>query len=385
MSSLRERLLRLELPEADEDAAWNVVRRAYAEREPVRRRHHLVRPALVLAVVLAAAAAAFATPPGRAVLGSIANQLVGEKHAAPALFSLPSPGRLIVESSAGPWIVQADGSKRLLSRYRALTWSPHGRFVAGTTTHELVALEPGGKVHWSLARPGAVRLARWSPGTNDTRIAYFSGSQLRVVGGDGRGDRLLAANAAPVAPAWVPVDEPHLLAFADRRGGIHLVDVDRPAALRAASAGEPPTELAWTADGRFLLALGRTQLRVFGPDRREIGRLRLPDAAHTLAVSPSGHRVALTSSDRHGRGEVLLYSPSSPSRPPQRLFADPGEFGSLAWSPDGRWLLVGWPTANQWLFLRTARAPRIKAVANITQQFESRSFPAVEGWCCGTR
>jgi hypothetical protein len=66
------------------------------------------------------------------------------------------------------------------------------------------------------------------------------------------------------------------------------------------------------------------------------------------------------------------------------LFAGPGAFGDVAWSPDGTWLLVNWPAANQWVFLRGSRA---RAVANIRQQ-----FPRGDGlgpmlqlagrWCC---
>src|SRR5205814_5470534 len=111
---------------------------------------------------------------------------VGIEHAEPALVALPSAGRLLVDSTAGPWIVGADGSKRLLGRYTAASWSPHGLFEVAVRGHELAALDPKGTVRWSLERAGLVHDARWSP--DGYRIAYLAGSTLRVVAGDGSGD-----------------------------------------------------------------------------------------------------------------------------------------------------------------------------------------------------
>jgi hypothetical protein len=65
--------------------------------------------------------------------------------------------------------------------------------------------------------------------------------------------------------------------------------------------------------------------------------------------------------------------------------------GQLAWSPDGRWLLVSWPAADQWVFVRVAGTPRIAAVSRIARQFSIRDahgeagFPRIEGWCCTAR
>jgi hypothetical protein len=46
-------------------------------------------------------------------------------------------------------------------------------------------------------------------------------------------------------------------------------------------------------------------------------------------------------------------------------------------------LLVAWPDANQWVFVGATGAHRLKAVSNISGQFEG-GFPALEGWCCAT-
>src|SRR5205823_14706248 len=196
------------------ERAWTVVRAAYAEREPVAwpRRH--TRPLLVAAVVVAAVAAAL-SPPGRSVIHSL-RKAVGVQNAEPELFSLPSPGQLLVTSRGGVWIVHGDGSRRRLGAYRAATWSPHGLFVAATRKNELLALDPAGHVRWSIARRSA-RLPSWEGTRTDTRIAYLSGGTLRVVAGDGTGDQAIGP-AAPVAPAWRPGPE-RVLAYAARRGG----------------------------------------------------------------------------------------------------------------------------------------------------------------------
>jgi hypothetical protein len=64
----------------------------------------------------------------------------------------------------------------------------------------------------------------------------------------------------------------------------------------------------------------------------------------------------------------------------REVFAAPGALTDLAWSPDGRWLLVAWREADQWLFIPTTGRRRVRAVANIREQFDSRRFPALKGW-----
>ena len=47
---------------------------------------------------------------------------------------------------------------------------------------------------------------------------------------------------------------------------------------------------------------------------------------------------------------------------------------------DGRWLLLTWPTADQWVFVRVTGGRRIVAVSGITRQLGARA--SVAGWCC---
>src|SRR5262249_31924555 len=151
--------------------------------------------------------------PGRAVLHRL-RETVGVEKAQPTLFSLPAKGRLLISSDAGVWVVHADGSKRLLGRYAEASWSPHGRFVVAARRNELAALEANGRVHWTLARP-RVRRPRWTGSNADTRIAYADQMGVRVVAGDGTGDRLVAAGGGPLA--WRPGSEFELAYVAGRR------------------------------------------------------------------------------------------------------------------------------------------------------------------------
>jgi hypothetical protein len=59
------------------------------------------------------------------------------------------------------------------------------------------------------------------------------------------------------------------------------------------------------------------------------------------------------------------------------LFRTTGTLGQIVASPDGRWLLVTWPEADQWLFVRV-RDGRVRAIANIAEQLDG-AF-RVDGW-----
>ena len=305
-------------PEGAEERSWQVVRAAYEERTPAPRERKAWRPVLVLAAV-AVVAGAVASPPGQAVLDSI-REAVGIERAQPALFSLPAPGQLLVESADGVWVVQADGSKRRLGDWREASWSPFGRFVVVARANELAALEPDGDVRWSLARP-RVRFPRWAGDRIDTRIAYLSGSSLRVVAGDGTDDRLLRRNVAAVAPAWLP-GEGFRLAYTDRAGRTVVVDADTGRVLRGGAVPAPAATIRRRGAASEVVAEGRV------------------------------------------------------------VFRGTGEFRDAARTPDGRWLLVTWPTADQWVFVRLSGRRKIVAVSGITEQFGGGAFPRIAGWCC---
>jgi hypothetical protein len=373
---LRELLERVDVPgaEAARERARAVVLASFTQREPVsevRRRRPFV---LVLALVGAAVVLAAASPPGRAVIDRV-REVVGVERAQTALFSLPAPGRLLVVSDGGLWVVQPDGSRRRLGAYRAASWSPFGRFVVATRANELAALEPDGDVRWTLARPAATDAA-WAGTRSDTRIAYADRSGIRLVAGDGTGDRLLIpAASGPVA--WRPGGSGQL-AFVSA-GGVRVVDVDTGRVVwrvRARPAG-PVRALEWSSDGRRLLVLHPTSLRVYDDRGRVTARDDPSDATQDAdaAFRPGTHEVAVIRV--HGaQSTVFRLATGNP------LFNGTGTFDQVAWSPDGRRLLVTWPTADQWVFVPAPGPRRVEAVANVSAQFRSTAFPRVEGWCC---
>lgn len=352
------------------ERVWEAVRAAYAQREPVAwpRRH--ARPLVGGAVALAAVAAVL-SPPGRSVVHSF-RQAVGVKQARPALFSLPTPGQLLVSSRGGVWIVHRDGSKRRLGSYRDGAFSPHGLFVAATRANELAALDPKGGVRWTLSRP-APRFPAWTGTRTDTRIAYISAGRLRIVAGDGTGDHALG-RAALVAPAWRP-GPGRVLAYSDGRSAV-VIDADTGAVLRRLAPA--PKRLAWSTDGRLLLVFSPYRTRVYD------GRKRV------AADDPSDGTFDRDAAFVGGTQEVLAVRAEG-SLPGnlssvfslatgRTFFRGTGVFDRLTWSPNGRWLLVSWPTADQWVFLRPGHPRRIVGESRISSQFGG--FPRVEGWCC---
>jgi hypothetical protein len=372
---LRRRLDRIEVPEEHEarERAWELVRAAFAEREPTPRPRPFLRPALALAVLAALGAAAF-SPPGQALIDSV-REAIGIEKAAPALFDLPAEGRVLVTSARGVFVVNPDGKKRLLGRYREASWSPNGLYVVAARANELVALEPDGELHWTLSRRN-VRRPRWGGSRFDTRIAYLSGSTLRVVAGDGEPDRKLvsAPDLARSPLAWRP-GAAHVLAYVSR-GRLHVVETDSRKELWSARLA-PPRVLAWSRDGRRLLAVSTGAATLFAASGRRLSTRRLPAGAVAVdaAFEPGTHRYALVLRfPRADRSAVRIGT--------RRVFGDVGRFTGVAWSPDGDWLLVAWKDANQWVFLRSAGVPRLEAVSSISQQFRSRTFPTLSGWCC---
>ncbi|HYZ79525.1 MAG TPA: hypothetical protein VE596_19355 [Gaiellaceae bacterium] len=373
---LRTLLRELPLPNEDEAARRSlaVVRAAFAAREPVQRRRAYLKPALAIAVVAALVAAAL-SPPGRAVLGSLRKTVAGEKRVvATELFALPTGGRLLVNSPRGPWIVQPNGSRRLLGRYRDAAWSPHGLYVVATRANEVVAVDPKGVVKWTLPRR-QVRFARWGGSRVDTRVAYLSGSRLHMVAGDGTGDVDLCGEppAARIAPAWQPTPV-RVVAYADARGRVSVIDADTCSLAWRSPPFPEPRALRWSDDGRRLLLVTRDKLAVFGLSRGTPLAVRWMRGVTDAAFAPRSHELALVR-----RGEVLALSADRLRATPRRLFRLTGRIGQIAWSPNGRWLLVTWPDADQFLFVR---GRHIRAVSGISRQFGGGAFPSIGGWCC---
>jgi hypothetical protein len=405
--ALKERLR--EIPLADEAGAeergWRVVSAAYADRAPLRPRYPFRRVALILAASLAILALLL-TPAGADVVDAVEEVIgVSEEDARPALRSLPTGGEVLVQSEAGPWIVREDGSKRLLGDYGDATWSsPRGLYVAATDGRQLVAVDSLGEVRWTVTAPERVINPRWSP--SGLRIAYRSGEDLRVVAADGTDDRLLTRDVAPVAPAWRPIPETKVqapgmpeteqLSFVASDGTPRLVDADTgelipgvsPAPFDREQLGRI-REIAWSPDGDRFMAMSRRAVLTDDVLQPDAGNFNYVSTGSTTlvgaALASNGDQLAVLERGA-GRSKIrlleLVRDERSPAAP---LFAGPGAIADLAWSPDGRWLLAGWRSADQWLFLRAERPRRLVAVDDISRQFApgdsgQGAFPRLSGW-----
>ena len=295
---LRDELQQTPIDDGARARALGVVRAAFLEGEPVRPRRRWA-PALTAAVcaLAVAVAAVSVTEPGDAVARWVRDVLgVGRENARPALVRVPGGGRLLVTAPQGAWVVSADGSRRRLGDYAGASWSPHGLFVVAWRGGELFALEPSGRVRWSLARGGRIATARWSRGLG-YRVAYVSGRSLRVVNGDGTGDHRYAA-AAAVAPAWQP-DGRHVLAYADRRDHVRVVAVDSRRQLWRSAQIDGVTELAWSPDGRRLLV---ATPRLLVGARRRRARARAQERLRHGRRGVGARRQADRDRAQHRRG-----------------------------------------------------------------------------------
>ena len=237
--------------------------------------------------------------------------------------------------------MQRDRSRRLLGPYHDASWSPHGLFVAAVREgRELVAFEPKGNVRWVKPQRRLVHSPRWS--YEGYRIAYFFGPILHVINGDGTGDRAIGPADRLVPPRWI--GNTHEVAYVTPDGRLRIVDSDRPASSRTFGSRK----------------------NVRGEPRPGTGSLAQIDRGE-----PRPGTGSLAQIERRGARSIVTVGG-------RQVFAGAGRFGGLAWSPDGRWLLVTWPDADQLVFLRVGPRPKLVAYANIARQFGS--FPELAGW-----
>jgi hypothetical protein len=359
---------------AAQERAWPAVREAFAARERVPVRRHWRTPVLAAAAVALVAAAA--TPPGQAVAGFVRDRIVRDapRATAPQPLATRTPGRLLLTTPAGVWMLRGDGSGRLLGGYGAATWSPNGLFVGVARGDTLAAVEPDtGTVRWRLETPGPVSDVRWAP-RDGFRIAYRAGGLLRVVNGDGTGDRVLARTSGAVAPAWRPGS--HVLAFADGAGHLVMRDVDRVGA-RVVPAPAGLTALAYAPDGTLLAAGAGGVVTV---PRSEPRRTVVPAPVEAVATSPAApHELVALRPD----GTVHRVRVDGTG---DRLVATVPGATALAWSPDARTILVAAGGRDRW-HLIDAAGGRDRVLEHVAGRLDpdglgTAAFPALAGWCC---
>ena len=157
-----------------------------------------------------------------------------------------------------------------------------------------------------------------------------------------------------------------MLAYVDARGRL-TCSARIAARVAAVGAFAGVRDIAWSTDGRTLALAAQAKVVLFSV---ATGRERVVRVAgvRALAFAPDG-RLALV------RGNSVLLLAGARVR---TLFVPPSRLGGVAWSPDGRWLLVSLPAADQWAFVQTRGARRVLAVSHIRRQFGGE--PALDGW-----
>jgi hypothetical protein len=373
--------------------AWTVARAALAERAPAGRRRAVAgrAAALVAAALLAVAVLGVAlTAPGRATAQWVQDRIAEavdqsppapRPRRAPTYGPLPGGGRLLAVEPRGPVVLGLGPPRQLVSRVDDASWSPHGRFVVAVRGPELFAVDLGGHRHWRLTGRTPIRAPRWAP--SGFRVAYLSGAAatggrlLRVVNGDGTGDRALAA-ARATPPAWRPGPARNVLAHVDAAGRIAVRDVDTRAILWRARPREIPRMLTWSRDGHRLLAIAPGAVTAYaGGSGRLLGRRAAPRGTEDVsaAFAPHGRRYVVVRRVLGTGDHRLLLVAGGRER---LLQVGTGPLHSVAWSPDGRWLALDVVGTPAWtlMHLRDGGPDAVRTLA-------AGRGARLAGWCCG--
>jgi hypothetical protein len=362
-----------------------VVEAALAERGPAARSRRVVLRLALVAALLCVGLVAALTPAGAEVGHWIEDRFADRGDpAGPAFAGLPAGGSVLTISRSGAYAIDAGGGTQWLGAFSEAGWSPHGKHVVGVEGRRLEAVDPTGLVKWTLARERPLHHPAWSTGLGYA-VAYLEGRTLRVVAGTGDPStyRALRRRAAAFTPVWRPGSD-QVLTYATAGGAIETLEVVSGRALwraRSAASGRP-VALAWSRNGRRLVALSSRSVTVLDASGRVLRTIALPAVGLELALHPSGRRAAVVvgGSATGSGGTRVLDVPLGAAGRPRQLFQ--GGVDGLAWSRDGRRLLLAWRDADEWLLLGPGGRVR-RALHGVSDELGAAGgFPRVAGWCC---
>jgi hypothetical protein len=204
----------------------------------------------------------------------------------------------------------------------------------------------------SRRRLGAYRDAAWSP--HGLFIVAVRRNELVAL--DPKGNvRWTLSRRSPRFPAWTGTFTDTRIAYI-AGGRLHVVGGDGKGDRTIGAAAQIPP--VWRRTWVVAYSNGH---KIVGYDTRS------PSVVPHVALRRGGPTIR----HRAGQNEVVLGG--------RVLFRGTGVFDQVVRSPNGRWLLVTWPTADQWIFIRI-QPRKIVGVSRISAQFGG--FPRVGGWCC---
>jgi hypothetical protein len=391
-ASARRALAGMRAPDESgaQERAWATVRAAYRERSPAAPARSHRRVALVPVAAVLIGAIAFS--PAGATVKRIINRALSEPPISRvAALSLPAPGKLLLSNAHGTWVVSSHGSVKRLGSWTQASWSPRGIYLAAASAGGLTAIDPTGTPAWRLAAP-AVSDPQWYL-PNGYRVAYRSGTDLREVAGDGSGDHFLAAEVAPIAPAWRPGHD-YQLAYATRRGAVVIRGGDTGVRVwRSGPHPGRPLAIGWSPTGTRLVLVTSAGAWLYLPGEATPLRIRLPVRGPVLdaTASPDGRWLALvrgmTVAGRAGGAttpELQIADLTAPARSPRTVLSGI-PVGQPTWAPDSRWLVVTWSAAGQLWFVHAIGRLRIIAESRVAAKLGpgGRAGPLrLDGWCC---
>ena len=266
--------------------------------------------------------------------------VAGALVAAAVAAALSPPGRSVVHS-----LRKAVGVENAQTELFSLPAA--GRLLVSGKGGAWIVSSDGSK-----RRLGAYRDAGWSP--HGLYVVATKPNELLALDPKGNA-RWTLPRRSPRFPTWTGTFTDTRIAYI-AGGQLHIVAGDGTGDRAIGPAAAVPP--IWRPDRIVVYSNGQ---RVVGYDTRTQKVVR---HATLREPAPSIRR-------RAGQSEVVSGG--------RVLFRGTGIFSQVVQSPDGRWLLVTWPTADQWVFIRI-QPRKIIGVSRISSQFGG--FPRVGGWCC---